>query len=115
MKNLLPTSAFLLLGALSVAAEVPAPQDVRDLLQRGNTVKAARQAEEALQGAASADAVELRYLLLKAHVLDLQPQGGKLFKQMVGKAPDGMERYQEHLDSMEADLLAEGESILPLG
>ena len=104
----------LLLGAVSMAADVPTPQDIRDSLQLGNTVKAARQAEEALQAAADADAAGLRYLLLKAHVLDLQPQGGKLFKQTVGKAPDGMERYQEHLDSMEADLQAEGESLLPL-
>jgi len=105
---------FLLLGAVSVAADVPTPQDIRDSLQLGNTVKAARQAQEALQAAADADAAELRYLLLKAHVLDLQPQGGKLFKQTVGKAPDGMVRYQEHLDSMEAELQAEGESSLPL-
>ena len=106
--------AFLLLGAVSVAADVSTPQDIRDSLQLGNTVKAARQAEEALQAAAGADAAGLRYLLLKAYVLDLQPQGGKLFKQVVGKAPDGMVRYQEHLDSMEADLRAEGESLLPL-
>lgn len=106
--------ALLLLGAASVAADVPTPQDIRDSLQLGNTVKAARQAEEALQAASGADAAGLRYLLLKAHVLDLQPQGGKLFKQTVGKAADGMARYQEHLDSMEAELRAEGESLLPL-
>lgn len=115
MRNLAATvGAFLWLGAVAVAADVPTPQDIRDSLQLGNTVKAARQAQQALQTAASADAAGLRYLLLKAHVLDLQPQGGKLFKQTVGKEPDGMARYQERLDSMEAGLRGEGESLLPL-
>jgi len=106
--------SFLLLATISLAADVPTPQDIRDSLQHGNTVKAARQATEALQEAASTDAAELRYLLFKAHVLDLQPQRGKLFKQVAGKAQDGMAFYQEHLDSMEADLRAQGESLLPL-
>lgn len=105
---------FLLLTAVSMAADVPTPQDVRDSLQQGNTVRAVRQAEEALQGVASTDAPELHYLLFKAHVLDLQSQKGKLYQQRVGKARDGMALYQQHLDSMEADLRAQGESLLPL-
>ena len=109
MRDLLLAGSLLVLTTLCVAADAPSPQDIRDSLQAGNTVKAARLAEEAI-GAAGADSqsAELRYLLFKAHVLDMQPNGGKLYKQKVGKASGGLAHYQKHLDAMEGDLQAEG-------
>jgi hypothetical protein len=94
-------------------AQASGAQEVRATLEAGNTVKAARLAEKALEAASAGGATaELRYLLLKAYVMDLQPEHGKLYKQTVGKADDGMERYQEHIETLEGAVRAEGEPAL---
>jgi hypothetical protein len=86
---------------------------VHSALKRGQTAKAVRRAEEALATAPGEDTAELRYLLFKAHVLDLQFGKGNLFVPAVGKEPGGMERYEELLTGLEADVRGEGKDVLP--
>jgi len=85
----------------------------RTALAAGKTDKAARLVEKALPTATADDVPALRFLLLKAYVVDLGQEKGTLYKEMVGDAKDGLERFTAKIEALETDLRAEGARALP--
>jgi hypothetical protein len=85
----------------------------RAALAAAKTEKAARLVEKALPTASPDETPALRYLLLKAYVVDLGQEKGALYKEMVGDAKDGLERFTGKIEALEAELRAEGARALP--
>lgn len=108
--------SLLLILHLNSAPALPGESTLdaaRTALAAGKTEKAARLVEKALPTASADDVPALRFLLLKAYVLDLGQEKGALYKEMVGEAKDGLERFTAKIDSLEAELRAEGARALP--
>ncbi len=107
MLVVLPATSILL-------ADTPPIGAIDDLLAHHKTLKAARLTERALEDAAPENDLELRYLLLKAHILDMQDSKGDLYRRAVGKGDDGMEAYEAIVEQLESDVRSAGGEALPL-